>query len=155
MHGSAAVVLCFTGECCRSPPGVRTGWRAALRPSAHCESRQACSRGLGLKSPSYCTVPHYCIVRAKPRTRKKTNHTRTFAGDGVAGVLAEAHVHPRASCVVQNHLQVVLVSDPHVLEAAVRAVEHPRYLLLLGNISACGGGIEIGIEVGKRDQILT
>lgn len=48
-------------------------------------------------------------------------------------MLAEADVHPRPPRLVQDLLDVILVPDPHVLVAAVRAVEHSRNVVLLGD----------------------
>lgn len=80
--------------------------------------------------------------------------------DGVAGVLAEADEHPGPSFVVQDGLQVILVADPHVLVAAVRAVEHPGHVLLQG--ASCsfaalsgrgGGGGELGVVVSNKSLV--
>lgn len=57
---------------------------------------------------------------------------QTFAADGVASVLAPADENSRATPIVQNLVQIVLVSYPHVLVAAVGAVEYPPHTLLLG-----------------------
>lgn len=69
--------------------------------------------------------------------------------EGVAGVLAEADVHPRPPRLVHDLLDVILVPDPHVLVAAVRAVEHSRNVLLLGR----GGEIDCCCVVDRTGRL--
>lgn len=115
----------------------------ATRTTAKRKAKTKKSRQPGAVAPEDCPrTPN------EPAATKVTQvPVRTSAVDGVTSVLAEADENPRPSLVVQDGVQVVLVADPHVLMAAVGAVEYPGHLLLLGKKN-----IRVRQRAGESDQ---